>query len=545
MRWEPALEPERRARWAVAGGFALLTVFFTGSFPPFANPNELSRLETVYAIVEEGTFRIDGALKVLGDHEDKAEAGGHLYSNKAPGLAFAAVPVYRLLRVALPAPVPSRAGPFFNLLRLLTVGLLCIAAVWRLACRLPGRAAPLMAGAVALGTPFLYYARSFLSHAWSAALLFLAWDLLRRAQERLAHRRVGALVAWSGFLAGWALISEYTVAPIVVLLVLRAGARREYSRILLCAAGAAVPVALLFWYQAVCFGSPLTPSYAKEAFPAYAQLAHRPLLGFGLPSPRVLFDYLFHPARGLLVFSPFLAWAGAGFVKWWRSREDRADCLVALAGTAAFLLLLSAYPNWHGGWSLGSRYLLPLIFFLALAAARALDSPASRGLFAAAAVFSIGNHAILSLTWPHFPANIPWPAATASLWFLERGWVAQSLLDAGAPAARVVAVLVGMGVAVAGAALCLAAAGLPAPRRALAAALGLAPLAVLLVRPPELTYGGRLWRAAVYVRFSGLDPSGEQLRKVAATASTASEKQRAEDAWRLFGPESRTPPSTR
>ena len=89
MRWEPSREPERRARWAVTGGLALLTVLFTGAFPPFANPNELSRLETVYAIVEQGTFRIDGALQVLGDHEDKAVSGGHFYSNKAPGLAFA------------------------------------------------------------------------------------------------------------------------------------------------------------------------------------------------------------------------------------------------------------------------------------------------------------------------------------------------------------------------------------------------------------------------------------------------------------------------
>jgi hypothetical protein len=540
MRWEPARAPDRRARWAVASGFALLTVFFTGSFPPFANPNELSRLETVYAIVEEGTFRIDGALKILGDHEDKAQAQGHFYSNKAPGLAFAAVPVYRLLRSVLPPPVSPVGGPLWNLLRLLTVGLVCLVAVWRLAGRLPGQAGPLLAGAVALGTPFLYYARSFLSHAWSAALLFLAWDVLRRAEEQIGRRRVGSLVAWSGFLAGWALISEYTVAPIVGLLVLRAGARRAHSRILLSAAGAAVPVALLLAYQAVCFGSPLTPSYAREAFPAYAELAQRPLFGFGLPSPRVLFDYFFHPARGLLVFSPFLAWSVAGFVKWWRSREDRADCLVALAGAAAFLLLLSAYPNWHGGWSLGSRYLLPLTFFLALAAARALDSPVSRGLFAAAAVFSIGNHAILTLTWPHFPANVPWPAATASLWFLERGWVAPSLLTAAAPAARVAAVLVGVGVAVAVTAICIAAAGLSAPRQALAVAVGLTPLVVLLWKPPELTYGARLWRAAVFGKYSGLDPDREEIRKVAATASTPSEKQRAEDAWRLFGPDAPT-----
>jgi len=37
-----------------------------------------------------------------------------------------------------------------------------------------------------------------------------------------------------------------------------------------------------------------------------------------------------------------------------------------------FFVAMTAYPNWHGGWSMGNRYLLPLLFpfappFLALA----------------------------------------------------------------------------------------------------------------------------------------------------------------------------------
>lgn len=536
MRSESAPEPERRARWAVAGGLALLTVLFAGAFPPFANPNELSRLETVYAIVEQGTFRIDGALQALGDHEDKAVSGGHFYSNKAPGLAFASVPVYGLLRLVFPAPQKGTGGGLLFLLRLLTVGLVTTLAVARLLRRLPPRMAPLLAAALAFGTPLLFYARTLLSHAWSAALLFLAWDLLRRAEEHTARRRVGALVFLAGLIAGWALISEYTVLPIVGFFILRAGARGAWGRMAAAAAGAAVPVALLMGYQAACFGSPWTPSYAKEAFPAYAALATRPLFGLAWPSPRVLFDYLVHPARGILVFSPFLAWAFAGFVQWWRSREDRADFVFVFWSTVTFLLLMSGYPNWHGGWSLGSRYLVPVFFLLVLAAARALESPLSRGLFAAASVYSVANHLVLTLTWPHFPTNVPWPAATASRWFLERGWVAPGLLP-GSPAGKIAACLIAAGVVAAAMALAISAAGLVRPRPLVAAGLGLVPLALLLARPPELTYGGRLWRAAVFGKYSGLDPAREEIRRVAATAATPSEKQRAEDAWRLFGPD--------
>ena len=178
---------------------------------------------------------------------------------------------------------------------------------------------------------------------------------------------------------------------------------------------------------------------------------------------------------------------------------------------------------------------MPVFFLLVLAAARALESPLSRGLFAAASVFSVANHLVLTLTWPHFPTNVPWPAATASRWFLERGWVAPSLLP-DSPAGKIGACLIAVGVTAAAVTFAISASGLLWPRRLVAAGLGLAPLALLLAQPPELTYGGRLWRAAVFGKYSGLDPAREEIRRVAATAVTTSEKQRAEDAWRLFGP---------
>ena len=83
----------RRAILLVLGVFAFLTVYFRGVFSPWANPNELSRFEQVIAMAEWNTFSIDRAIAALGDHEDKSVANGHYYSNKAPGLAFAAYPV--------------------------------------------------------------------------------------------------------------------------------------------------------------------------------------------------------------------------------------------------------------------------------------------------------------------------------------------------------------------------------------------------------------------------------------------------------------------
>jgi hypothetical protein len=522
---------ERRAGVAAVAGFAVLTLYFTGLFPPFANPNELSRLEMVFALVEQGTFRIDGAIPVLGDHEDKALSGGHFYSNKAPGLAFAAIPVYRVLRVFFPPP-RSPSDAVFVLLRILTVSVLCVVALARFAARLASaKGSALLVFALAFGTPLLFYGRSFFGHAWTAALLFLAWDLARKREERGPAGGAGLLAAGAGLLCGWAAISEYTAAPLAILIALRVAARGSWRTLALFAAGAAVPLLLLLSYDASCFGSPWVLSSAREAHRSYSELAAKGLFGFGAPSPRVAWDLLFHPARGLLLFSPFLVWAIPGFLAWWRSGEDRFDCVFALAAVAGSFLLLTAYPNWHGGWSLGDRYLLPVLLFAGLAAGRGLASPLSRSLFAAAAVFSAAAHFLLTASWPHFPLDVAWPPATGSLWFLQRAWIAPNLLAS----LHLASLLPPAALTVALGSLALRAARPFSVRAFIAVPAGLLLLAATLLRPPALSYGARLWRAAIYGAYSGLDPGREELRSVALSASTPLERRQAQGAWRLYG----------
>ena len=540
MRAEAEAERARTARTWTLAAFAALSVLFSGTFPPFSNPNELSRFEAVVAAADHGTFAIDSVIPVLGDHEDKSLSGGRTYSNKAPGLALAAVPVYKLLRLVFPPP-SAPSAPVFWALRVLTVSLVCVLALARLGRRLASggnsAVAPLVLIAIAFGTPYLFFARSFFAHAWTAALLFLSWDLLRVAEERRgADRSAGLLLAAAaGFLAGWAAISEYTVAPLALLLCIRAAAGRAWRPLVLFGLGLAVPVAALAAYDAVCFGSPWVLSSAREAYPAYGRLSATGLFGFGPPSAAVAAAYLLHPARGALLFSPFLAWAVSGFLRWWRSREDRADCAFALAATAVYFVLMTGYPNWHGGWSLGDRYLLPIVFFPALSLPRALASPLSRGLFAAAVVLSVATHLLLSSSWPYFPDNVPYPAATGSVWFLARGWLAPSAFD-GLPFGGALALAVAVLAVAAALARSLRCASPMTPRPVLAALLGLAPLLALCLRPPELSFGGRLWRAAIYGAYSGRDPERRELSDVALTATTPQERRMAAGAWRAYGP---------
>jgi len=52
---------------------------------------------------------------------------------------------------------------------------------------------------------------------------------------------------------------------------------------------------------------------------------------------------------------------------------------------------------------------------------------------------------------------------------------------------------------------------------------------------PDPAYGARLWRAAVFGAYSGLDPSRRELREVVLSARTAAERRQAMGAWRLYG----------
>ena len=298
-------ESERRAGLAAVAGFAVLSVFFTGFFLPFGNPNETSRLE-VYAFVEQGTFSIDGAIPVPAITRTRRSPGAASIRTRL-GPDFAAIPVYRALRIFFPAP-KSQWDAVFVLVRILTVSF-CSLALARFVAPAARQGAGLMSSPAYPGR--LLYGRSFFGHAWTAALLFLAWDLLRTSEERPAASWALVAVA-AGVLAGWAAISEYTAVPLALLFALRAAARGSWKRFSLVAAGAAVPLLLLLSYNATCFGSPWVLSSAREAHPGFATLAGKGLFGFGLPAPRVAWDYLFHPARGLLLFSPFCSgWSRA------------------------------------------------------------------------------------------------------------------------------------------------------------------------------------------------------------------------------------------
>ena len=400
-------------RWPIAalvllGALQLLLVNF---WPLFSSPNERARVYQALAVVTRGSLAIDEELVRYGGHEDVSSAGGRRYPNKAPGtlpLLLPGAAAARLIGAGDPA-AELRWALYLG--RLLAASAPMLLAVVLLARRL-GAVFPRGGGAAvavfAVATPLLAASLLAFSHALTACLLLAGWLLLERERPSLFQ----ALAA--GLVFAWAVVSEYPTAVPAVVIVALAARRLGWRGLAAVASGALPPLALLALYDAACFGSPWLISSALEAHPGYAGLASRGLLGIGWPALSGLATLLLSPDRGLLVWAPVLAVALLALTV----RPRRAS-LESLAPAAALLAVMSGYPNAHGGWFPGPRYLLPILPLLVVPLAAGLELMAmhrwSRIAAATAALWGWLQAWLSVLSFPFPPEGFALPAFSFAL----------------------------------------------------------------------------------------------------------------------------------
>lgn len=120
---------------------------------------------------------------------------------------------------------------------------------------------------------------------------------------------------------------------------------------------------LILWANYMRFGSPFKTGY-HLAFPSLSILLSTPLL-------RGLFDILFNGEVGLLVFAP---WVLLALICLPRFAEVHLSEAV-LCGTSVliYLLFFAKYFDWHGGTVAGPRLLIPILPFLAVMMAPAIQ----------------------------------------------------------------------------------------------------------------------------------------------------------------------------
>ena len=350
---------------------------------------------------------------------DRVRIGSHYYSEKAPGTAYAALPVALAASPFLTlGELTHRPGIAEWLLHLATVasaGLLsAVAAVAfrRLLSRLqPARShlsSWLITSAIFLGTPIFVYSTMLFGHAIAAAWLVIGLHAgVEAARLRSAAATRHALVA--SLALGLAVLTEYpAILPAAAIALGVLAIARRPGRLLLGAPAALVPVGLLMLHQYAAYGSPFTIGYGKLAGTQFATGMSRGFFGIGLPDPSAAAQLLFGTYRGLFVYAPVLAAGVLGFAFWPRLLRRRLAPAL-LGGAAALWLAIASYTYWQGGPAFGPRHLVPAMPLLGLGLAFWPRGRSWSVALAALGVLSVAVNLVGTATTPFVSEFIPDP----------------------------------------------------------------------------------------------------------------------------------------
>jgi MFS family permease len=397
--------------------------------------NQNSRFALVRAILEHQTLRVDDTASFDGRRitGDLASYKGHLYSDKAPGLALAAVPVVGAARTFVEHPASREGIAILSYIAtVLTAALPSVLAallVFYLADAFGASHGAAVAGALVfgLGSPAWAYATLFYGHALATACLVAAFSAavaLRRFSSRARDRLMATIVGAGG---GWATVTEYTAvvpAAIIALLAFLCARSEEPGRrgrvIVALALAALACGAVIGLFNTLSFGRPFDLGYS---YVVGFQEMTQGSFAFGAPARGVIWALLFGQYRGLFALAPVLALAPLGFVLLARDPSTRAPAITAFAITAYYLLLNASFHYWHAGWSFGPRYMAPILPFMSIGVAIVWSraAPAVRVVLCALALYGVAvtfvavattaqprddiERPVAELLWPNFVAG--------------------------------------------------------------------------------------------------------------------------------------------
>ncbi|MFO7566503.1 MAG: hypothetical protein R6X02_27925 [Enhygromyxa sp.] len=350
-------------------------------------PDDEIVFQTTQSLVERGSFEVQGIAKRTGEREDRPTGSfgwapgrdGRRYGFFGQGLSIVAVPIY-LIADATVDRVPERwryairsdlftfhqrshEADWLRLLVSLTNSLITplgalLLGLWLRELGHGPRASVLTALCYALGTTAWPYAGTFLSEPLSVlVLLGAALEITRWHHDaRPRHLWIAATLAGLSVhvhllnLLALPCLLGYALGPALAREGL-GGALRQLDRrawigaALLCALGLAL-LGLSQWWR---FGSPFETGrydhYGRWVWPW-----------------RGVFTMLVAPGRSLLIYSPPLLLGLAAWPALRRRDPNTAVFVLALALTR--LLFVACRSDWHGGWAIGPRYLVPTIPFL-------------------------------------------------------------------------------------------------------------------------------------------------------------------------------------
>lgn len=214
--------------------------------------------------------------------------------------------------------------------------------------------APAWALLFGYGTFIFVYSGTYFGHLLAGVCLVLSYIAIFREKKYFA----------SGFFLGLGIITEYTLGIIVTIWLIVALCRRESLKNLFYLFLGLLPFILgIMFYNLITTGNALATPYSRVALPAYSQMKIN--YGFGAPSSSALYGLLISPYRGLFVYAPIF------LVNLFLFRKDNFQTLIRNLCTdyssltiIVFILAISGYYSWWGGWAFGSRHLIPIAMLL-------------------------------------------------------------------------------------------------------------------------------------------------------------------------------------
>ena len=392
--------------WLVALAAVLLAAF--PYFERTRNANERPRLLQAAALVEDGSWAIDGPVRRgldPGPDVSRDPRTGALYPNKPPATSVVAAVGVVAAGVGQDEVTLRRATWFARLLAgVLPTILLC---GWLGRRLVPGTGGTLALGIYALATPAAAYAHLLYGHQLAACLLWIGAVMVVEAVRE--DRRAAA--ALGGLLAAASVTVEYSAAfagaPLAVFVL--AWARQRWQAAVMATLGALGPIALLGLYHAKVYGSPFKTGYHLVVDAGFAAKHGEGFLGLVAPSWQAIHAHVLSSESGLLWWAPLavVGVAGLADLAFGTAGKLRSHARVHLAVFLSMVLVCVSL-NFEGGWRVGPRYLVAVLPALVLGWWHAVrwifgpGRPAWRaGLLLMLLTWSAVINGLAANLWPH------------------------------------------------------------------------------------------------------------------------------------------------
>lgn len=215
---------------------------------------------------------------------------------------------------------------------------------------------------LAFGTYCWPHGRTFFTEPLSGCCLMAAvYAMLRYRQSHKSSWVLIAGIAWSyAVLTRLDSIVSFPAAAVFLSLVDQNGrftVRIDWKRIMVFAIPFVAAVALILLNNQLRFGSFLSTGYEDQ--PEKIRFLTPVLVG--------LHGFLFTPGRSLFLYSPPLILSALGFVPLWKNHRLAAAGIFVII--ASYLIVMSKWQNWAGGYDWGPRHIYQITPFLMIPAA--------------------------------------------------------------------------------------------------------------------------------------------------------------------------------